>query len=449
MGQPLGRARVVCLAVLVRNRRGNVAIMVALAAACLIGFAGLFVDAAYLYTLKTKLQSAADAAALAAVRELPDENAARSVAVLYAERNLPAEVHGSALTVDDVEVGTWDTEHRTFVPGGAIPNAIRLTVSRSQEKANEARTFFASLLGFAEVDVRTQAIARRADPVCLLALDSTGTAIDVQNGSIVADGCNIHVNSGSTSAITGQTQGTLAAAWICVVGSYASGPTYSPTPETGCPAMADPLAGLAEPSESSLLGLLSSCDYTGRSVSSGNATLNPGVYCDDSLLGSGTSLSLTTNGTVTLNPGIYVIKGGLMKIGGNTTVNGTGVMFYFVDSGSRLQIAGGAKLNLSALTDGTYAGVLIFGSRGLPSSTVHELVGGADIRYEGTIYFPTTVVRFVGNGSSATRAPYTMFIARRFQLAGNGSIYVAIFSDYEASDVPLPNAGARRSRLVQ
>ena len=59
-----------------RDQRGNLAVMFALASAVLFGFGALALDASRLYVVKRQLQGAADAASLAAVLELPDEDAA-------------------------------------------------------------------------------------------------------------------------------------------------------------------------------------------------------------------------------------------------------------------------------------------------------------------------------------------------------------------------------------
>ena len=94
--------------------------------------------------------------------------------------------------------------------------------------------------------------------------------------------------------------------------------------------------------------------------------------------------------------------------------------------------------------------MLFFGDRALGAATEHEFVGGGGIRYEGTLYFPSTTVRFVGNGGAIAPSPYSVFIADRFRLNGDASIRVAVFSDYAASDVPPPSGiGARRGRLVR
>ena len=53
-----------------RRQRGAVAVIVALSALVLLGFAGMAIDVGRLYINRTELQSAADACALAAAGEL-------------------------------------------------------------------------------------------------------------------------------------------------------------------------------------------------------------------------------------------------------------------------------------------------------------------------------------------------------------------------------------------
>lgn len=57
-----------------RRQRGGVAVIVALSAAVLLGFAGIALDAGRLFINKTELQTAADACALAAAAELTCDN---------------------------------------------------------------------------------------------------------------------------------------------------------------------------------------------------------------------------------------------------------------------------------------------------------------------------------------------------------------------------------------
>jgi Flp pilus assembly protein TadG len=85
-------ARNACGAAARARQRGSVAIIAGLALAVMIGFAGLVLDLGRLYVNKTELQSAADACALAASRELICD--AGSVGTCPSQYLLNAEVAG-------------------------------------------------------------------------------------------------------------------------------------------------------------------------------------------------------------------------------------------------------------------------------------------------------------------------------------------------------------------
>lgn len=144
---------------LLRDKRGIVAIWLGLCLTTLAGAASLAIDLSSLYVLRNKLQTTADAAALAAAVELPDATNVETVAVQYAEFNLPVADHGDTLMPTDVVRGNWNSGTKTFTPGGAPENAVQVTLRRSQANGNPAQTFLAGLIGFDSVDVVTGAIA--------------------------------------------------------------------------------------------------------------------------------------------------------------------------------------------------------------------------------------------------------------------------------------------------
>ena len=87
-------------------------------------------DLGFLYSLRGKLQNTADAAVLAAVGDLPDEDAARATAVDLATKNIPAAGHGTVLANADVVVRNWDAGTRTFTPAGSPMNSVRVVTRR-------------------------------------------------------------------------------------------------------------------------------------------------------------------------------------------------------------------------------------------------------------------------------------------------------------------------------
>jgi len=427
-----------CLSInlMLRDQRGGIAALFGLSSAVLFTIAALVIDGGQLYVTKTKLQGTADAAALAAAVDLPNEGPAQAAALIYAMNNMAPGEHGPVLHPADVTFGIWDQRDKSFTTGATPPDAVRVTVRRSASRGNPVETHFAHLLGFPEVDVEASAIATSGNPaVCILALEPHDQkAIHLGNGTITANGCIVHVNSDNASqAISGNPNGGLSADAICVAGSYNGSPDYTPAPEIGCPPLNDPLTNLAAPA-------FGACDHTGYSINSGDDTLDPGVYCG--------GIDATTNGTVTFNPGLYVIKDGMLNVGGGADLVGSGVSFYLTGANARVDLSGGGHMTFSAPLTGPLAGILFFGDRNLAAGLEHSFKGSSSVHYEGTIYFPTTDVLFTGNGSGTSPSPYSFFIARRFEFTGNGEI--SINANYEASIVPIPpGVGPERRGLVK
>ncbi len=128
------------------DQSGSSYIILALGVAMIFGMAGLAVDMGHGYMLRQRLQTAADAAALAASAQLSSSSSVVTTAQEYAVKNMPTEQHGTVLTAGDVQSGSWDPDTRTFTPGGAPLNAVKVTVRRSADNDNSVPTFFARIL---------------------------------------------------------------------------------------------------------------------------------------------------------------------------------------------------------------------------------------------------------------------------------------------------------------
>ncbi len=215
------------------------------------GFAAVVIDGGHLYSLKSKLQTTADAAVLAAVGDLPDEDAVLATAVALATKNMSVAEHGTVLADADVVTGNWNSGTRTFTPAGDPINAVRVVTRRSQANGNAAGLFFARILGFDQVDVETTAIASsQAGDACVIALDpSVDDALRIAGTASVTLGCGARVNSTSATALRTNGGGCLTASLIAVAGNYlASSCPFDPVPDTGMTPMPDPLAYMDPPS---------------------------------------------------------------------------------------------------------------------------------------------------------------------------------------------------------
>jgi Flp pilus assembly protein TadG len=144
---------------LARDERGGVLPLVGLSLTVILGFAALAIDVTHQRALDAQLGATADAAALAAATQLPNEAKALETALEYAESNMPPTQHGTVLEADDIVFGTWYEETRSFVAGGPVTNAVQVTTRRSEQNGNPAPTFFMRIFGRHQVDLSAQSLA--------------------------------------------------------------------------------------------------------------------------------------------------------------------------------------------------------------------------------------------------------------------------------------------------
>ena len=141
------------------NRRGATLAIVAVLLVPLLGFAAVAVDASWLFTVRTQLQTVADAAAHAAVVEIAaDRKAAASDAALATAAQNVANQSTATVAAADVVPGRYDpAASPTFTAYGSWTdpnvNAARV-VSRSA-----VSLFFARVLNINSSNVNAEAIA--------------------------------------------------------------------------------------------------------------------------------------------------------------------------------------------------------------------------------------------------------------------------------------------------
>lgn len=138
------------------RRRGVVAIVVLALLPVLLGFAALTIDVGRLLNGRIELQNAVDAAVLAAVSQLPDEEAVREMAKTFASRNAD---YGVVLADPDIQLGNWDAEYAVFTPNGEPVNAVHALVRRADVNGNPVTLLFAGIFGFYTTDIAASATA--------------------------------------------------------------------------------------------------------------------------------------------------------------------------------------------------------------------------------------------------------------------------------------------------
>lgn len=127
----------------------------------LLGVTALAVDVGYMYVVRTDLQNAADAAALAACTSLTNESNLRYLAERYSRINHAG--LGATLDPSDVQTGLWERYNRRFYSGLGPPNAVSIHVQRLRSRGNGVSLFFAKIFGLSETDLSATAIAAYDD----------------------------------------------------------------------------------------------------------------------------------------------------------------------------------------------------------------------------------------------------------------------------------------------
>jgi hypothetical protein len=373
----------------------------ALSLIALCALVGLAVDTGVFFDGRRRLQTAADAAALAAAEQL--QRAGTTQVVTAA--NAAATANGFT----DGANGTTVAVHNPPSSGYYASDANYVEAIITQDRP----TLFMGILGLSTGRASARAVAGVQDSSnCVYALSPTGTALSINgSGSTLSAACGIVVDSSAASALSAGA-GSVFGTSVAVTGGISG--TCNTADSAGCrtgiPPQSDPLAMRAAPQ------FAASCDYVNMQVNGGTVSLNPGAYCN--------GIAITSGAVVTFQPGIYILNGGGLSVTGNSTIRGSGVTFYNTAQGSHtygaVNIAGGTLGFLLAPASGPMEGMLFFQDRTITatkSSRDNVIAGGSGLGLEGIFYFPTTNLSFSGGGSYSVN--YTVFVASTLTLGGN------------------------------
>lgn len=372
------------------RQEGAVLVVLALSLPVLLLFLALVFDVGEFYDARQRMQTAADAGAVAGALEIYRGSTSLVVSAAREATAANGFTHGtSSVTV---------TVNQPPANGDFAGNSRYVEVIVSQPQ----RPHF--WLGRNSVTVSARAVAGSPTrPTCIYQLDPTTLPQAlrvVSNSSLTALNCDIMVNSRDPWALYIVNSSQVTAQEISVVGGYlvASGSTVSPTPQTGVPVEADPLRGLQPPAANP-------CNFSNvAACTSGRRTYNPGVYCTN-LANRG--IRLSSNCQATFSPGTYVLRGGGMVVNNPRSVSGTDVTFY--NTGDNTYPEGpiaiystnpARPVTLSAPTTGSLAHILFFQDRNLDFDTNPMALSSA-VNLTGILYFPTQALQFAGSSPQA------------------------------------------------
>src|SRR5580765_6013259 len=361
------------------RHRGQALIMTTLCLVPMFGLLGLAVDLGWMEFTKKSAQTAADAAAMAAVLQFQSTTFSTTVTcgvggvVCQAPTSCsPAPASYLHSGCDYAQLNGFSSAGSQYVSleagTGAPPTAPTVLSSTYWVTARVNQTvpqLFSAVLGNSTGRVAARATAA-LNPArdCIYVMDPAGSdAIHMNGTPSLISSCGVYINSNNPTALVGVGTPTLSASEIDIVGNYSFAGTLNPDPpSTSVATMPDPLRNLPEPT------VPAGCDhmnFTANSPSGGTITLSPGVYCGGIFV---------KKGIANFTPGMYILKGGgLATQDTNSHITETGeTLFNTYDptSGSPsintyapINIVANSTATLTAPTSGTYAGVLIMEDR--------------------------------------------------------------------------------------
>ncbi len=399
-----------------RAQDGAIAVIFALMLPVIFGMIALGLEAGLWFHDYRVQQTATDAAVVTAAYTRSEGGGAGTI---LSDATTQAAKNSFDASVDTIVVNDPPVVSTTY---GGNYTYIEVVIT------HQVNFLFAQVLSSNPFNSVTYAVAKAsiqsAGDACVLALDSSGSALEVSgNGSVTLNNCQAASNSASSSALNISGAGTLNVDCYSVVGGVSSGGGLNTasncTGVTGAAPIADPYATLNDPDNGS-------CDSNAVSYNSAGSTLTlgtgsyatPYVVCGDVTV---------QNGTVKFD-GLVVVKG-------NITVNGNGAIssdssngttIVLKDGGQISNINGNAQANLSAPTGssaGVWQGILFYQDRVTSpvctGSNCNTLNGNSSSTFQGVIYFPNQELN-VSGGNEAT-STCLQIIALRVGFSGNAS----------------------------
>jgi hypothetical protein len=415
-----------------RNRRnrekGSILMLGAVVIFVVMAFAGLALDASYMYFHRRAMQTAADAGAYSGALEILRGNT-DATAAAKTDTALNGFTDGSG----NVTV----TVNSPPASGSKAGNAsfVEVIISHPQP------TWFMRALNFNSITVKARAVAGLGNTGngCVYALNQDTSKTN--NGFFVNGTTNSNFSCGVFSnanfrAVGGACVVTPA---VSYTGTYTNADTSGNCGPAGIGQgvpIVDPLANKYS------IPTYSSCTANNYKVTTGTTVHIPaGTYC------GGISISGTVQNII-FDAGEFILVGGGLSVNGSVNISGSAVTFFNTYPGTQsnkysgISINGSGTVNLTAPTTGSDKALLFYQDPRVSwsASNASIIAGGANSVYDGIIYFPTTDLTYSGNSSNSSTGTdgYTMLVG--YDVTINGTAQVNADYSTLGGSSPLQNA---------
>ena len=181
-----------------RDRSAATAAIFALATPMLLGGVGFAVDGGLIRVDRTRLQSTADAAALAGAGVIGTPSNVTPTAQSLATTNMPG--RGTVVAANDVQTGSWNASSHVFTAGGASPTAVQVTARLAAANGNAHALQFGPFVGLNTIDLSARAVAvsRTVETGCNPDYRNNAPGYLPTSSKIVTQGESTQVNGRAT-----------------------------------------------------------------------------------------------------------------------------------------------------------------------------------------------------------------------------------------------------------
>ncbi len=383
-----------------KNEEGQTVVITALCMTILLGFTAMAVDVGMMFRARRSLQSAADAAAVAAAIEMGYHGTANIVTVAQ-----------GAAAQNGVTNATQVAVHNPVTDGYHTGSGYVEVVITQPNPA-----IFMGVFGRSSMNVMARAVGGDpASAACMYILDNNPADSDVLyvKKTLTANNCGVQVNSPNADAVCLHGSGTVVADYLHIVGGLDNGgpckSSKNAPMQQGVAPVADPFNDLTGPipatdcmaGNTTALTSITTTSQLPTPKANADGILSDQVYCF-----SGTNVSLDGgSSTLTLGPGIYVFEHGVNV--GNVQVNGG-----TIDNAGGVFNQKNTYLGITAPTGGIYDGIALMqpsinntavssGTCSVTTTpcTMQVQFGSGTEDLIGIIYAPTSVITLHDNGA--------------------------------------------------
>jgi Flp pilus assembly protein TadG len=389
---------------LLRDRSGNALILASVALPALIGAGGLAMDTIQWTLMQRQLQREADSAALAGAFAKAQGASASTAATASIGRDNLVTLSATPIIESAPTKGAY----------AGNTGAVRVVL-----ETTNTLPFSNTFLGKAtRMTVEATAASLTNGNYCIISLETSSSAgITMQGSSIVNMGCGLATNSKASPAVIAGGSTQVTASHVAAVGglknsaNYIGGTVLLPysVPQK------DPFAALPTPS------VPTPCNSQMK-IQPGDTRTTKSAGCYK---------GISINGPVYLNPGIYIVDGSISfgaQGDAQMAPGSTGGLTFILTSGTpnnansfgSLSMNGGATINLTATTTGTYKGVLFYQDRRAPAGGSNTVNGNSGSVLQGAFYFKSQDLSFSGDSGITTDC--VQLVSRRVTFTGNTDI---------------------------